>query len=160
MIASIQNWFRWSSVVGGLAALIAVPVLAQPANFGTLTLSSKDAVGVLTGSTGGSTSLPAIVSNRDRHNNNCLGFADPKPDHILVLQQPFSRLQLSVNSGGSDTTIVISGPNNVVRCGDDSNSGKDANLEDADWQAGTYQVWIGSMEPGDRRNYRLTVRGS
>jgi hypothetical protein len=158
MISSIKNWFRWSDVLVILTALSAVPALAQPANFGTLTLTAKDASGVLSGSTGGSTSLPAIVSNRDRHNNNCLGFADPKPDHILILQQPFSRLKLSVNSGGGDTTIVVSG-NNTVRCGDDSGSGKDASLEDTDWQPGTYQVWVGSMEPSARRNYRLTVQG-
>jgi len=159
MITSVKNQLKWSSILAGLIALSAVSVRAQPANFGTLTLSSENRVGVLTGSTGGSTSLPAIVSNRDRNNNKCLGFADPKPDHVLVLQQPFSRLKLSINNGGNNTTIVVSGPNNTIRCSSDSDS-KDANLEDTDWQAGTYRVWVGSIESGDRRNYRLTVRGS
>jgi len=43
----------------------------------------------LRGSTGGSYSLSAIA-NTDRHNNKCLGFATPTPDHIIVLQQNFS----------------------------------------------------------------------
>jgi hypothetical protein len=159
MIISIQNRFRWGSVLAGLIAFGAVSVGAQPANFGTLTLSSKNSSGVLTGFTGGSTSLPAIVSNRDRNDNKCLGFADPNPDHILVLQQPFSRLKLSINNGGNDTTIVVSGPNNTIRCSSDSES-KNADLEDADWQAGTYRIWVGSIESGNRRNYRLTVRGN
>lgn len=150
--------FRWGSFLGIFAALSAAPAVAQSANFGNLTLGSENTSGIVTGSTGGSTSLPAIVSNRDRNGNKCLGFGDPKPDHVLVLQQPFSRLKLSVNSGGSDTTIVISGPNNLVRCGDDSDSGKDASLEDADWEAGTYQIWVGSIESRARRNYRLTVQ--
>ncbi|KAM3110094.1 hypothetical protein [Phormidesmis sp. 146-33] len=159
MINLAKNRFKWSSILAGLVTLGAVPVGAQPANFGTLTLNSETRSGVLSGSTGGSTSLPAIVSNRDRNNNTCLGFADPKPDHTLVLQQPFSRLKLSINNGGNDTTIVVSGPNNTIRCSSDSDS-KDANLEDTDWQPGTYRVWVGSIESGNRRNYRLTVQGN
>lgn len=160
MATLMRSRLNWSAWLGILTALSATPVLAQPANFATLTLGSNNASGVVTGSTGGSTSLPAIVSNRDRHSNKCLGFGDPKPDHLLVLQQPISRLKLSVNSGGNDTTIVVSGPNNTVRCGDDSGSNQDASLEDTDWQPGTYQVWVGSIEPGVRRNYRLSAQGN
>ncbi|WP_421656615.1 hypothetical protein [Leptothermofonsia sp. ETS-13] len=69
---------RFSSLTG-LVVLVAAPALAQSANFGTLTLSPEKAVGVVSGTTGGSTSLPAIVSNSDRHNNSCLGFGDPTP---------------------------------------------------------------------------------
>jgi hypothetical protein len=158
MITLAKNRFKWSGILAGLIVFSAALVEAQPANFGTLTLSSQTPAGVLTGSTGGSTSLPAIVSNRDRNNNKCLGFADPKPDHVLVLRQSFSRLKLSINTGGNDTTIVVSGPGNLIRCSADSD--KDVNLEDTDWQSGTYQVWVGSIEPGKRRNYRLTVRGN
>jgi hypothetical protein len=158
MMISAKNRLKWSSILAGLVAFSAISVEAQPANFGTLTLNAQTTSGVLAGSTGGSTSLPAIVSNRDGNNNKCLGFADPKPDHILVLQQPFSQLKLSINNGGNNTTIVTSGPNNTIRCSSDSDS-KDATLEDTNWQAGTYQVWVGSIESGDRHNYRLTVRG-
>ncbi len=151
---------NWSHLLLAFTVFSAVPVLAQSANFGTLTLGSNNSSGSLNGATGGSTSLPAIVSNSDRHDRKCLGFADPKPDHLLVLQTPFSKLRLKVNSGNKETTIVIKGDNSV-RCGDNSNAAnKGAVLEDGDWQAGTYQVWVGSIEPGVRQNYRLIVQGN
>ncbi|PSB20277.1 hypothetical protein C7B65_07445 [Phormidesmis priestleyi ULC007] len=161
MLIQRKRQLSWNHLLLTFTLFSAVPVLAQPANFGTLTLGSNNASGSLNGATGGSTSLPAIVSNSDRHDKKCLGFADPKPDHLLVLQKPFSKLRLKVNSGDKETTIVIKGSDNSVRCGDNSNaSNKGAILEDGDWQAGTYQVWVGSIEPGVRQNYRLVVQGN
>lgn len=148
---------QWSGWLVSLAVLSALPALGQ-ANFGSLTLNAEKQSGSLTGSTGGSTSLPAIISNRDRNNNKCRGFGDPTPDHILTLQQNVSSLRLRVNSGGSETTLVIQGPQGSVRCSDDSKSRKDASLTDTDWQAGTYKVWVGSATPGMRRDYTLYVR--
>jgi hypothetical protein len=157
----LKRRLRWGSCLLVFSMLSAIPALAQSANFGTLTLGGNTISGTLNGSTGGSASLPAIVSNNDRHDKRCLGFADPNPDHLLVLQKPFSRLKLSVNSGNQETTIVVRGPNNVIRCGDNStSSSKGATLEDTDWQPGTHQVWIGSIESGVKQNYRLTVQGN
>ncbi len=147
---------QWSVWLVSLAILGALPALSQ-SNFGNLTLSAGKLSGTLTGSTGGSTSLPAIVSNRDRNNNRCLGFGDPMPDHVLVLQQNVPSLKLRVNSGGGDTTLVVQGTRDV-RCGDDSKRGKDASLTDTDWQAGTYKIWVGTATPGERRDYTLYVR--
>lgn len=147
---------QWGGWLVSLAVLGALPALGQ-SNFGSLTLSAGKQSGTLTGSTGGSTSLPAIVSNRDRNNNKCLGFGDPTPDHILVLQQNFPTLKLRVNGDG-DTTLVVQGERDV-RCSDNSKvSGKDASLADADWQAGTYKIWVGTAAPGIRRNYTLSIR--
>ena len=156
-----RHRLSWSHLFITFAIFSAVPVLAQPVNFGTLTLGSSNSSGSLSGSTGGATSLPAIVSNSDRHDKKCLGFGDSKPDHLLVLKKPFSKLRLKVNSGDQETTIVIKGSDDSVRCGDNADSSnKGASLEDSDWQAGTYQVWVGAIEPGVRTNYRLTVQGS
>jgi hypothetical protein len=152
VMASRLQWGAWLCV---LAVFGALPALGQ-ANFGGLTLGANKQAGSLTGSTGGSTSLPAIVSNRDRTNHKCLGFGDPTPDHILVLQQNVPSLKLRVNSG-SDTTLVVQGPGGV-RCGDDSKGGKDASLTDTDWQAGTYKIWVGTVTPGERRDYTLYIR--
>lgn len=144
----------------GIVLLLEVaPVASQSAaNFGTLTLDSNKTSGTLSGAIGGSTSLPAIVSNNDYHGKKCLGFGDPSPDHQLVLKQPFAKLQLKVNSGGSDTTLVIQGPNGTVRCGDDTGANKDASITDSDWPAGSYKIWVGSSTPGTRRDYTLSVR--
>lgn len=150
---------KWIGWVGAIAVMGTAPAWSgEAANFGTLTLGADKTSGTLNGSTGGSASLPAIVSNTDRHSHKCLGFGDSKPDHILSLKQSFPNLQLRVNSNGGDTTLVIQGPGGV-RCGDDTSSkNKDASLTDTDWQPGDYKVWVGSTTPGDRRNYTLSVR--
>lgn len=161
MLIQRKHQLSWNHLLLTFAVFSAVSVSAQPTNFGTLTLGANNSSGSLNGSTGGSTSLPAIVSNSDRHDKKCLGFGDPNPDHLLILQKPFSKLRLKVNSGKRETTIVIKGSDNSVRCGDNANSSnKGASLEDGDWQAGTYQVWVGAIEPGVRQNYRLTVQGN
>jgi len=148
-------------VLGSISLLgAAFPVFAgQDTSFGSLTLNGTTKSGVLSGSTGGGVSLPAVVSNVDRNNNPCLGFGDDQPDHQLILKQDFARLQLRVNSGGADTTLVVQGPGGVVRCGDDSSSSnKDAAINDTDWSAGTYNIWVGTTTPRVRRNYTLTVK--
>jgi hypothetical protein len=146
-----------ATIIGAAAA---TPIAtAQESNFGSLTLDADKKSGVLTGSTGGSISLPAVVSNSDRKNNKCLGFGDTKPDHLLILKQNFANLRLRVNSGGADTTLVVAGPGGVVRCGDDTSSAnKDASIDDTDWQAGTYRIWVGTSAPGVRRDYSLSIR--
>jgi hypothetical protein len=152
-----------SQAIGGaswaLATAVVTLIMAGPAradsNFGDFTLDAKSQIAVVNGSTGGSTSLPAVVANTDRKGNRCLGFADPKPDHVMQLPKPIGKLSFQVDSGSS-TTLVIVGPDGTVRC---STSKKDAQLEDVKWQAGAYQIWVGSMAPGKKSNYRLVVQG-
>jgi hypothetical protein len=146
-----QSWKR-GSLITLLITLIAAPGVAQTANFGTFTLGADKSSVVVTGATGGATSLPAIVSNSDRNRNKCLGFGDPKPDHVMVLQKSFATLRFKVNNGDTDNTLIVVGPKDEVRCGD-------ALLEDDSWAPGTYQVWVGSGTPGNRKDYRLSVQG-
>lgn len=150
-----STWF-----LAAFAVFASNPVLGDTANFGKLALSPgfESAKGTITGYTGGSYSLSAI-SNRDRNRNVCIGYGDPKPDHILVLEKDFSRLKIQVDTGGGDTTIVVQGPDNsLVRCGDDTGKNKDASVTDNSWKAGTYRVWVGTFKPGEKRNYRLTIQ--
>ncbi|MEG3898444.1 MULTISPECIES: hypothetical protein [unclassified Microcoleus] len=152
--------FKNGALLAAIAAIAALPVLAETANFGTLTLSRGFGAptAVLRGSTGGSYSLSAIA-NADRQKNKCLGFATPTPDHIIVLQQSFSKLAIQVNSGGNDTTLLVQGPNgNTVRCGDDTGQNKDAGIVDSDWQAGSYRIWVGTLEPGVKSGYTISVQ--
>ncbi|MBM0740659.1 hypothetical protein JOY44_03335 [Phormidium sp. CLA17] len=146
--------------LGILAIIIAVPnmpAIAQEANFGKVALSTANPVGRLSGSTGGSISLPAIINNVDYRNNRCLGFGDSKPDHILTLEQNFPSLSVRVSSG-SDTTLVVQGADGTVRCGDDTGVQKDASVVDSNWKAGIYRIWVGSAKPGTQRDYRLTIQ--
>lgn len=133
-------------------------VLGQESNFGKLALGPSKTSGTLRGTTGGATSLPAIVSNTDHHNQKCLGFADPKPDHLLVLQQPFENLSIRVRSATTDTTLVVQGPDGTVRCGDDLGSNKNAIIVDQGWRDGTYKIWVGTATPGVRSNYTLLIQ--
>ncbi|NEQ21659.1 MAG: hypothetical protein F6K28_21075 [Microcoleus sp. SIO2G3] len=147
-------------VIALIAALSATPVLSQAANFDNLSLAPgfPKAAGQVSGYTGGGYSLSSIA-NSDRNKKPCIGFGDPTPDHIMVLEQDFSNLSVLVNTGGKDTTLVVQGPNDqTVRCGDDTGSSKDASVQGSNWSAGTYRIWVGSFESGQRLNYTLTVR--
>jgi hypothetical protein len=150
--------FLGLSLLAGAIALVIFPAIGQESNFGKLALNSSKSSGMLTGSTGGTTSLPAIVSNTDRNNNQCMGFADPKPDHVLVLQQDFSTLSVRVRRGSPGTTLVIQGPRGFVRCGNSTESGEKANITDINWPEGTYRIWVGSATPGAQQEYSLMVQ--
>lgn len=148
------------ALVAMVIALAATPVLSQSANFGKLTLSAgfSEESGSAIGTTGGSFSLPSRV-NRDRQNNPCLGYAEETPDHILDLEADFEDLQIAVDSGGQDTTLLITGPEGFKLCGDDTGTNnKDASVTSSNWSAGEYQVWVGTINPNQTWNYTLTVR--
>ncbi len=137
---------------------------ADPSNFGVITLSKSDSLpDTARGRTGGSYSLAALA-NHDRDNNACLGYGDSRPDYILVLPKALDRLQLQVDSGGRDTTLVIEGPDGF-RCSDDGPApspgaapSADAELTGNDWKAGRYRIWIGTVNPADQQSYRLIVK--
>jgi hypothetical protein len=159
MLFNPRSHFKNGAILAAICAIAALPVLAETANFGTLTLSRGfgSPTAVLRGSTGGSYSLSALA-NADRHKNKCLGFATPTPDHIILLQQNFDKFTIQVNSGGKDTTLLVQGPGNAVRCGDDVGQNKDAGIVDSDWQAGSYKIWVGTLEPGVKSNYTISLQ--
>lgn len=160
MFFNPRTRLRDYSVLVAAVVAVAAPVVAETANFGTLTLSRgfQPPTGVLNGSTGGSFSLSAIA-NTDFNKNKCLGYATPTPDHLLVLEQSFSQLTITVNSGGKDTTLLVQGPGRgKVLCGDDVNSNKDARVTDSEWKPGTYRIWVGTMEAGAKYKYTLSVQ--
>ncbi|MCC5620910.1 hypothetical protein [Nostoc sp. CHAB 5715] len=142
-----------------LAAITALPVIAETANFGTFTLSTNfnPGQGTVQGFTGGSYSLSAI-SNRDRDQKVCIGFADPNPDHIMVLEKDFPQMTIQVDSKGNDTTLLIQGPDKTtIRCGDDTGKSKDASVSDRNWKTGKYLIWVGTFNPGAKHDYTLKV---
>lgn len=153
--------FRAGLLLAIFTAITATPVIAEEtANFGKFSLSQgfEAAKGIVEGYTSGSYSLSAI-SNRDQHRNACIGFADPTPDHIMILEKDFSHLKIQVNSNGYDTTLLIQGPDkNTIRCGDDTGKSKDASVDDKNWKSGTYRIWVGTFNPGMKRNYTVTVQ--
>lgn len=149
-----RSWLGWTLVL----SLGSLPVFAQEANFSPLYVArgGSAASASVTGQTGGAFSL-ANLGGRDRAGNRCLGFGSPTPDHIMVLEEDFDHLSLTVHTGGNDTTLVIQNPDQSFRCGDDGGSGQDAKIEDNQWSAGTYRIWVGSLEAGQRWRYRLSA---
>lgn len=158
-IRPLLNTSQGLKLLAILTAISATPVWAQTANFGAVSLSPgfQPSDGVVEGYTGGSYSL-STIANRDRNNKPCIGFGDPTPDHVMTLQKDFSRLKLQVNSGGYDTTLLIQGPgDNTIRCGDDTGKNKDASVEDSNWKAGKYRIWVGAFDAGVKRDYTLSA---
>ena len=133
--------------------------LAQRNSLNNLNLAvgSEQTKKVVTGNTGGSYSL-ASIANSDRNGNPCMGYGDPQPDRIVTLKGDFARLKVQVNSGGNDTTLLIKNvEEQTIRCGFGQNGSKDAVIEDSNWKAGTYQIWVGSVIPNMRSPYRLNI---
>lgn len=157
---SINLWKCTGAIALTFVAFNVIPAFANSANFEPLILSRgfPPSSGVVSGFTGGSISLPAVTTVRDRQNQLCLGFGDPTPDHIMELRANFPRLTVELNSRGVDTTLIIRGPDNTFRCGDNTELSQDARVTDPDWQQGTYQIWVGTKQMGVRRRYRLSVR--
>lgn len=160
----ISRWYSWTQnhwpkviLLAGLLSMGGVAI-AQEANFDPLSLSDEDTTATANGTTTGIYALSNIAS-RDRRSHVCMGFADATPDHIMTLEDSFSRLTVQVNSGGNDTALLIQGPDNsTIRCGQDiSRRNPDAKVDDIDWAAGTYRIWVGSHHQGQRYNYSLKV---
>lgn len=123
-----------------------------------LAVGSNHTKQIVTGNTGGSYSL-ASIANRDRDGNPCMGYGDPQPDRIVTLKDDFARLKIQVNSGGNDTTLTIQKvEDRTIRCSFGRNGNKDAVIEDRNWTAGTYQIWVGTVTPNMRSPYRLSIQ--
>lgn len=158
--SSVRNaWSKGGWFLGILTVITSLPVMADTTNFGTISLAPgfDTATASLSGYTGGSYSLSAIT-NRDVNNKACIGFADPTPDHIIVLQKDFSNLRIAVNSNGSDTTLLVEAPDGKIYCGDDTGRGKDASIALNQWKEGSYKIWVGTFNPGVKLNYTLSVQ--
>lgn len=156
------SWLKSKVGVGAIVLLTAVPALAQTSNFGTLNLSPgfKRSEGRANGITRGNFSL-TTVAQRDSLGNFCRGFSSDLqlPDHELKLEAPFPSLTLRIEpQDKKDTALLVRGPNGLILCGDSGDSAKPFNLKASDLATGTYQVWVGTVNAGERADYTLSVR--
>jgi hypothetical protein len=154
-----MGFYSLISIAIVVVALPFVPTLAQNNRFShlSLALGFDRAAATVMGYTGGSYSL-ASIANQDRYGNPCIGYGDPEPDHSMVLENDFPQLTVQIDSGGKDTTLIIKGPDRQnVRCGFADNDSRDAVVDDINWQAGKYEIWVGSMKPNQHSPYRLFV---
>jgi hypothetical protein len=147
-----------------IIVLISLPIfpaklIAQNNNFNNfnLALDFNQAAAIVMGYTGGSYSL-ASIANQDIHGNPCMGYGDPEPDHLMILENDFPQLKLQVNSGGQDTTLIIQDVNNeMIFCSFGQEDVKDALIKEINWKAGKYNIWVGSIKPNQRSSYTLSV---
>jgi hypothetical protein len=82
----------------------------------------------------------------------CTGWIPEQPQHTLTLTET-QALRVHV-AAPADTTLVMHGPAGS-RCNDDRN-GHDPGL-DATFEAGTWQVYVGSYDRTARTAYTLTI---
>jgi hypothetical protein len=122
---------------------------AQPSNFGTITLASgfTPDPNVSSGTSGGQVAASSMMQG-------CQGFISQRPDHILNLRTNFNFLRIFAESG-SDTTLVMRGPDGRVTCDDDTFDRNPA-LQ-GPRTAGQYSIWVGSYRQGENSAYQLKI---
>lgn len=149
------RFWRWMAGTAGVLMLLSSGAIAQ-SHFGSTTLGSGESA-TLTGNTGGGSSLPQTIAERDRDGNICIGYGTSMPDHILELQDNMPSLTLRLDTGGNDTTLIVRGPGGI-RCGDDiARNNRDDEISGRDWSAGRYEIWVGTSAPRTRLNYSIRV---
>lgn len=94
----------------------------------------------------------------DREGDVCAGWFSETPQHVLELGN-FASLRVMAHAlaEGDDLSLMILRPDGTFWCDDDSGDGFDPMVEESDWPAGTYGVWVGSFEEGVASPYRLGV---
>lgn len=141
------------ALAGCLGASGAIAQVLVPANGEPATLTEQGIQ--FEGQAGGDYSLMKLAG-RDRRRRLCLGYGDENPDHVLILTGDMDRLSLSVMSEG-DTTLLVDGPRGIDCSDNDRRNSRDAAVQEGAWPAGTYRIWVGAFERGDRIDYRLSV---
>ena len=122
------------------------------ANYGVLTLRS------------GFTPDPQVVSMRAGGSvsarnvaDNCRGFIARSPDLELSYSAGSLPLVISVDSG-SDTTLVVNGPDGRWYCDDDGgNNGSNPALRWNNPGSGTYDIWVGTYSSGVSQPSSLNI---
>jgi hypothetical protein len=102
--------------------------------------------------------LYQAIAERDSNQQRCMGYGALTPDHVLDLKGDVSQLKLRIASRGQDTTLVVQGPGDRLICADDApEGGKDAGIDWNNAKAGTYKVWVGAFDAGNRFRYTLNA---
>lgn len=138
------------------AALVtATGALAQDtslrANYGELSLQA------------GFADDPRVISLRaggdisaQRAGSGCRGFITNAPDVRLFYEAGSLPLIISVDAG-SDTTLVVNGPDGSFYCDDDSGEGTNPSVRLNSPQSGRYEIWVGTYSSGNSQPARLYI---
>jgi hypothetical protein len=86
--------------------------------------------------------------------DGCQGWIGRDPDAVVDAERPFAELTVMVASAEAETTLVVRGPADDVRCG--AGPGAHAALRGA-FAQGRYEVWVGTREAAVRARYVLGI---
>jgi len=121
------------------------------ANYGEIELES------------GFTPDPRVISLRAggdiaarRAGAGCNGFITDPPDVRLHYDAGSLPLIISVDAG-SDTTLVVNGPDGSFYCDDDSGEGVNPSVRLNRPQSGRYEIWVGTYSSGNSQPARLYI---
>jgi hypothetical protein len=103
------------------------------------------------GISGGEIPAEEITGRPETATGACAGFIDTEPDHRMTLTSAFQFLSLRVQSA-EDTTLVVRGPGGIW-CNDNYTDWNPGIV--GQWLSGTYDIWIGSTDPGIYSPYVL-----
>lgn len=147
-----------------LTSLVALPTEAQTPNFGQMELARgfDRAAATAMGTTGGAIRLGDLAQQlgRGRVPTACQVanlHTSQTPDHLLILHPDLETLRLVINNGGKTAVLMLQGPDGQLHCslpGERVN--EDAVLQDVDWTAGNYYLWVAAEKAGQQ--YRLSAR--
>lgn len=106
---------------------------------------------------------PRVISLRaggsisaSRVGSGCTGFITNAPDVRLFYDAGSLPLIISVDAG-SDTTLVVNGPNGEFYCDDDSGEGTNPSIRLNNPDSGRYEIWIGTYASGNSQPARLHI---
>ncbi|HTU11310.1 MAG TPA: hypothetical protein VMG08_10485 [Allosphingosinicella sp.] len=106
---------------------------------------------------------PRVISLRaggdrpaSRVDSSCRGFITNAPDVRLHYDAGSLPLIISVDAG-SDTTLVVNGPNGEFYCDDDSGEGTNPSIRLNNPDSGRYEIWVGTYSSGNSQPARLYI---
>lgn len=110
----------------------------------------------LKGVAGGTLPSPNVVSLTQSPTGACRGYIEKTPDFQMNLANFFPYLKVEAVSlvSNQDISLVVRGPGGIW-CNDDSSDTNPTLV--GEWQAGTYELWIGTMQPQRYVPYQLKL---
>lgn len=91
-----------------------------------------------------------------RAGSECRGYITNAPDVRLHYDAGSLPLIISVDAG-SDTTLVVNGPNGEFYCDDDSGEGTNPSIRLNNPDSGRYEIWVGTYSSGRAQPARLHI---
>jgi hypothetical protein len=149
---STARFMLIAAALAGVAGTAAAQNTSLRANYGEINLSA------------GFTPDPRVVRlqaggniSAQRAGSGCTGFITNAPDVRLHYNAGNFPLIISVDAG-SDTTLVVNGPDGSFYCDDDGGvNGLNPSVRLNNPQSGRYEIWVGTYRSGNTQPARLHI---